>query len=121
MTLFTGCRREDLDYLYKDDWETFLEDGTLTALHAAFSRETEQKVYVQDKMRESYQDIAMQVLEQEAYFFVCGDGGNMARCVQEALVNILFEANKEKWTRETARRYVMEMIKERRYVVDIWS
>jgi hypothetical protein len=121
MTLFTGCRREDVDYLYKDDWEAFLDDCTLTALHPAFSRASDSKVYVQDKMKQVSKEIVNQVIEQEAYFFVCGDGGRMARSVQETLIDIIYEAKKDKWSREAARKYVMDMVKERRYVIDIWS
>ena len=42
--LFFGCRREDEDYLYKDDMEGFVKDRTLTHLKLAFSRAQKEKV-----------------------------------------------------------------------------
>jgi sulfite reductase (NADPH) flavoprotein alpha-component len=42
--LYFGCRARREDYLYGEDWEGFLGDGTLTRLRTAFSREQDAKV-----------------------------------------------------------------------------
>jgi NADPH-ferrihemoprotein reductase len=46
--IFFGCRNRDEDYIYKDDMFDANSNGTITALHEAFSREEERKYYVQD-------------------------------------------------------------------------
>jgi NADPH-ferrihemoprotein reductase len=46
--VFFGCRNRDEDYIYKDDMFDANSNGTITALHEAFSREEERKYYVQD-------------------------------------------------------------------------
>jgi sulfite reductase alpha subunit-like flavoprotein len=39
--------RNDDDYIYQEEFEAYLERGTLTGLHVAFSRRQATKVYVQ--------------------------------------------------------------------------
>ena len=50
--LFFGCRKVNEDYLYRQDFEAFEADGTLSRLSCAFSRAQQDKVYVQHLMRE---------------------------------------------------------------------
>lgn len=55
--------------------------GTLTSLYVAFSRDQNQKVYVQHLLeREENRRQLWRLLDQEgAHLYVCGDGGKMAR------------------------------------------
>jgi NADPH-ferrihemoprotein reductase len=43
-TLYFGCKKRDVDYLYKDEIEDYVNNKTLSSLHLAFSREQKQKV-----------------------------------------------------------------------------
>ena len=47
-TLYFGCRKRDSDYIYRDDMKKWSDSGVLSTLKEAFSRETENKIYVQD-------------------------------------------------------------------------
>ncbi len=49
--LFFGCRNSNEDYIYREELEGYLADGTLNALYTAFSREQAEKVYVQHRIR----------------------------------------------------------------------
>ena len=110
--LFFGCRRASEDYLYREDFEGFRRDGTLTELVTAFSREQARKVYVQHRMREHGARLRELIFEQDAYVFVCGDGAHMAKAVHEALVEIGGPGAAER---------LKEATKGGRYVRDVWS
>lgn len=62
--------------------------GDKFEMHCAFSREGPNKVYVQHLLKEQGKMIN-DLLEQKAYFYVCGDAANMAREVNAVLVQII--------------------------------
>lgn len=64
--------------------------GGKFSLITAFSREGIKKVYVQHQLKEHAKEVNEQ-LEQQAYFYVCGDAANMAREVNSTLAKILSE------------------------------
>lgn len=64
--------------------------GDKFEMHTAFSREGPNKVYVQHLLKEQGK-IINDLLEQKAYFYVCGDAANMAREVNAILVKIIAE------------------------------
>ena len=47
--LYFGCRNREIDFLYKEELEKYVNDGVLT-LHTAFSRESSQKFYVSHRL-----------------------------------------------------------------------
>jgi NADPH-ferrihemoprotein reductase len=64
--------------------------GDKFTLITAFSREGSKKVYVQQRLKEHAKEVN-ELLQQKAYFYVCGDAANMAREVNATLANILSE------------------------------
>jgi len=84
----------------------------------AFSRAGAQKVYVQHRLRERAAEIN-DLLQQKAYFYVCGDAANMAREVNEILSQIISEhrgVDKKK-----AEDLVKSMRSANQYQEDVWS
>jgi NADPH-ferrihemoprotein reductase len=64
--------------------------GDKFSLITAFSREGAKKVYVQQRLKEHAKEVN-ELLQQKAYFYVCGDAANMAREVNSTLAKILSE------------------------------
>ncbi|STS92866.1 sulfite reductase subunit alpha [Klebsiella variicola] len=50
--LFFGNPHFTEDFLYQVEWQSYVKEGLLTRIDLAWSRDQQQKVYVQDKLRE---------------------------------------------------------------------
>lgn len=86
--LFFGHRNQATDYLYKDELEAWVYNGTLSKVSLAWSRDQDQKVYVQDRIREQGAEL-WQWLSAGAQVFICGDAKGMAPGVHKALVELV--------------------------------
>ena len=115
--LFFGNPREQDDFLYKEELMQFLEIGCLTRLDTAFSRDQENKIYVQHRMLECAKDIWAWI-SAGASFYVCGDAQRMAKDVDDALREIIQQEGN--MTENGARDFVQTMAKNKRYLRDVY-
>lgn len=115
--LFFGERNFRSDFLYQVEWQDMLKDGALSRLDLAFSRDSAEKVYVQDRLRERGRDL-YSWLEDGAWLYVCGDAARMAPDVNEALLDLIAEHGG--LDREGAEDYLAEMRRDRRYRLDVY-
>ncbi len=115
--LFFGERNSRTDFYYRDELRTLHEDGFLTRLDLAFSRDQRQKVYVQDQMREHGADL-WDWLQAGAHFFVCGDAQRMAKDVDVALHEVVQRHGN--LDAERASAYVKRLIADKRYLRDVY-
>lgn len=86
--LFFGDQHRETDWLYRDEMLTWQSAGVLNRLSVAFSRDQEQKHYVQDEIRAEANELRDWV-ERGAYIYICGDKNRMAHDVEAALREIL--------------------------------
>ncbi|MEU1028257.1 bifunctional nitrate reductase/sulfite reductase flavoprotein subunit alpha [Streptomyces mirabilis] len=115
--LFFGEQHRATDFYYEDELTGLLDDGTLTRLDTAFSRDQRAKVYVQDRMREHGPEL-WHWLQDGARFYVCGDASRMAKDVDRALRDIAVTHGGLSETEATA--YVKQLAAEKRYVRDVY-
>ncbi len=115
--LFFGDQKRDHDFLYHDEIVAWVKSGHLTRLDTAFSRDQEQKVYVQNRMTDAGSEL-WQWLEEGAHFYVCGDASRMAKDVDAALHQIIEKHGSK--SPEDAAAYVAEMKKSKRYARDVY-
>lgn len=115
--LFFGDQRRATDFLYHDQIIEWVRNGVLTRLDTAFSRDQEEKIYVQTRMLTAAAEL-WQWLEEGAHFYVCGDAKRMAKDVDEALHQIIASAGGK--TADEAAAYVAAMKKNKRYQRDVY-
>ncbi len=115
--LFFGERSASTDFLYRDELEAMTLDGHLTRLDTAFSRDQEQKVYVQDRMIEFGAEF-WKWLKEGASIYVCGDASRMAKDVDAALHRLIEEHGQK--DSEAAQEFVQELQEQNRYHRDVY-
>ena len=115
--LFFGDQHFVTDFLYQTEWQNCFKDGVLTKLDVAFSRDTEEKVYVQHRMLENSQEL-FEWLQEGAVVYVCGDEKNMAKDVHNTLIEIIEKEGN--MSREKAEEYLANMKQQKRYQRDVY-
>ena len=115
--LFFGHQRSDFDFFYADELKTLKTENVLTRLSLAWSRDGEQKFYVQDRMREVGREL-WSWLADGAHVYVCGDAKRMAKDVERALVDIAAQFGAR--TTDEAVAFVADLKKKGRYQQDVY-
>jgi len=115
--LFFGHQRSDFDFFYADELNAMKQSGLLTRLSLAWSRDGEQKFYVQDRIREVGRDL-WSWLADGAHVYVCGDAKRMAKDVERALVDIVAQFGAR--STDEAISFVAELKKKGRYQQDVY-
>ncbi|MCD8871512.1 assimilatory sulfite reductase (NADPH) flavoprotein subunit [Staphylococcus gallinarum] len=115
--LIFGNQNYSTDYLYQTDLERWLNDGVLSKLDLAFSRDTENKIYVQHRIEENGAEF-YRWLEDGATIYLCGDKEDMAKGVHQSLVNVVMQHGG--YDETAAEHYLTELIKAQRYQRDVY-
>jgi len=115
--LFFGEQHEATDFYYRDELMAMREDGLLTRLDVAFSRDQRQKIYVQDRMLEHGVEL-WRWLQEGAHFYVCGDASRMAQDVDDTLTTIARRHGG--LSEDAAVEFKQSLVAQKRYVRDVY-
>ena len=114
--LFFGERNRKTDFYYESFW-TDLEKNGFLRLDLAFSRDSEKKTYVQDKILENKADF-WRWIQEGAYIYVCGDAQSMAKSVDLAILKVIEEEGG--FSKEEAMQFMKKMRQEKKYLQDVY-
>ena len=89
----------------------------MSRLDLAFSRDQQQKIYVQNRMLENAPEL-WRWLEEGAYFYVCGDAKRMAKDVHSALLQIIRQEGG--MDDGAAKTYLQDLARTHRYARDVY-
>ena len=115
--LFFGNPHFTEDFLYQVEWQRYAKDGLLTHIDLAWSRDQENKIYVQDKLRAKGAEL-WRWIQEGAHIYVCGDASRMAKDVEQVLLEVIAEQGG--MDTETADEFLSELRVERRYQRDVY-
>jgi NADPH-ferrihemoprotein reductase len=116
--LYFGCRHKNEDFIYEDELIKYRDEGLLTKLHVAFSRDQAHKVYVQHLLEQNGEEV-WGVLDRGGHIYVCGDARHMAHDVDQVLQRIVSKYGK--MDDAAVQEYLKKLRARGRYSCDVWS
>lgn len=115
--LFFGNPHFTQDFLYQVELQKYLKDGVLDQISLAFSRDQEEKVYVQHRILEQGEEV-FNWLEQGAHLYVCGDANQMAKDVDAALLEVVKQHGGK--SDDEAKQYIKDLRRAKRFQKDVY-
>ncbi|KAM4720085.1 NADPH-dependent diflavin oxidoreductase 1 isoform 2-T2 [Anableps anableps] len=116
--LFFGCRSESKDFYFRSEWEAMVEAGNLQ-LFTAFSRDQEEKVYVQHRVKENAALLWDLITNKNGCFYIAGNAKQMPAAVCDALKEAFQQEGGA--SAEEAEQMLAAMEKSGRLQSETWS
>ncbi|TDZ25237.1 Sulfite reductase [NADPH] flavoprotein component [Colletotrichum orbiculare MAFF 240422] len=117
--LYLGSRHQREEYLYGEEWEAYLDAGVITHLGAAFSRDQPQKIYIQDRMRESMRDLVQSYIRDEGSFYLCGPTWPVPD-VTDVLMEAINTEARMSGKKVNARNEIEKLKEHERYILEVY-
>ncbi|ODA82232.1 hypothetical protein RJ55_00739 [Drechmeria coniospora] len=117
--LYLGSRHQREEYLYGEEWEAYLAAGVVTLVGSAFSRDQPQKIYIQDRMRQTLDEIVKAYVEEEGSFYLCGPTWPVPD-VTEVLREAIAEEAKANGRKVDSKKAIEKLKDEGRYVLEVY-
>ncbi|CAZ82114.1 unnamed protein product [Tuber melanosporum] len=117
--LYMGSRHQREEYLYGEEWEAYQAAGIVTLLGRAFSRDQSEKIYIQDRMRQSLDDIIEAYIKEDGAFYLCGPTWPVPD-VTEVLQEAIVEEGKRRGAKVDGAKKIEELKEGLRYVLEVY-
>lgn len=116
--LYFGTKHSKYDFIYEDELKQFSSDNILKNLVTAFSRDSETKIYVQNKLSELKKDVLQLLIEKKSTIYLCGNV-NMGKEVSNFFENLLTEHFSN--NNEDAKKFLKELEQNNRFIKELWG
>jgi sulfite reductase (NADPH) flavoprotein alpha-component len=117
--LYLGSRHQREEYLYGEEWEAYLAAGVITLVGAAFSRDQPQKIYIQDRMRQTLDQIVEAYVKQQGTFYLCGPTWPVPD-VSAVMMEAIAADAKDKGKKVDPKKELEKLKEEGRYVLEVY-
>jgi sulfite reductase (NADPH) flavoprotein alpha-component len=117
--LYMGSRHQREEYLYGEEWEAYQDAGVITLLGRAFSRDQPQKIYIQDRMRQTMSHIIEAYIKEQGSFYLCGPTWPVPD-VTEVLQEAIARHAKVQGKKVDPRKEIERLKDELRYVLEVY-
>lgn len=115
--LYMGSRHQREEYLYGEEWEAYQAAGIITLLGRAFSRDQPEKIYIQDRMRQSLDEIIEAYIKEDGAFYLCGPTWPVPD-VTEVLCEAIVEQGRREGKKVDGAKKIEELKDSGRYVLE---
>lgn len=106
------------DYILGDVLNALNDEGIITDLRPAFSRDGPKKIYVQHRLVEEPERIYNDLITERGYFYLCGQAGQLEVDVKNALVTCFEKGGNV--SREEGQKMLEDLMDEGRYCVELY-
>ncbi len=115
--LFFGEQHFITDFLYQTEIQNFVETSLLTKIDTAFSRDQQEKIYVQHKIQKKGAEF-FEWLEAGGYVYLCGAKEPMSVDVEQSILRVIETSGNR--TKEEAKQYLKNLKETGRYLTDVY-
>ena len=116
MMLYFGARYRASEYLYGEELDGYHADGVITDLRLAFSRDQQEKVYIQHLLREDRERLAQYLSRDGGHFYLCGPTWPVPD-VRDAVVDGLVS---DGMSEAEAAAFIEELKEKERYTLEVY-
>lgn len=112
-----GARHRREEYLYGEEWEAYETAGIVTLLSCAFSRDQPEKIYIQDRMRQTLDEIIQAYIKEDGAFYLCGPTWPVPD-VTDVLQDAIVEGGRREGKKVDGAKKIDELKDKGRYVLE---
>ncbi|RKP25956.1 hypothetical protein SYNPS1DRAFT_14904, partial [Syncephalis pseudoplumigaleata] len=116
--LIFGCRHQRADFYFNEQWRAMCEQGTLQ-LFTAFSRDQEEKRYVQHAIIDEAALLWTAIHERQGSIYLCGKAKRMPEDVADAFCRVFMEHGR--LSQEEAHALMVTLKRTGRYQQECWD